>query len=85
MSYLCHHLFTKGKKLGIRCGDRVSKLDPEARYCARHRICVFLVVEKEDKVKSTTEPLKHINYLTFCQSLLFDPEELKAVTELFKK
>lgn len=79
----CRHLHHQGLYSGKRCIEKVSKLDPEHRYCAKHRICVFLV--KEKNAKPEKEPLKYINYVTFCTSIVSDEKELAEVTALFEK
>ena len=84
MSNKCHFLATKGKNNGHRCGENISKLDPEARYCARHRICVLLVEEEKIVTKSDVVLVKYTNYLTFCESLVSTTEDLAVVAKLFQ-
>ena len=78
---VCRHLHHKGPYSGRRCGEKVSKLDPENRYCAKHRMCTFLV--KDKVVKPEKEPHKFINYLTFAASVISDEHELCEVEALF--
>jgi hypothetical protein len=52
-----------------RCTEKVSNVDPERLYCAKHRICVAIVVEeKSETVKKYVE--KFLDYETFSFSLL---------------
>jgi hypothetical protein len=83
MSLSCRHLHAKGYNKGQRCGEKVSKLDPENRYCAKHRICVFLIKPKE-KPKIEKEMPKYINYLTFCESIVSDSHDIQCIKEIFE-
>lgn len=85
MTERCRHLHTKGVHQGTRCGQKISKLDPENRYCAKHRICVFIIDESETKASVIKVSIKYHNYITFCESLISDPNELATISELFKK
>jgi hypothetical protein len=82
-SHGCRHLHYQGAYAGHRCGEKVSKLDPENRYCAKHRLCVFLV--KDKVTKPDKEPLKFINYITFCASMVTDDREFEEVAAWFEK
>jgi hypothetical protein len=82
-SHTCRHLHYQGAYAGQRCGEKVSKLDPENRYCAKHRLCVFLA--KDQTVKPEKEPLKFVNYITFCASMVTDDKELAEIHALFEK
>lgn len=83
MSNKCRHLHTKGPYNGKRCGEKISKLDPEQRYCAKHRICVFIVNEDETKISIEKVSVKYHNYLTYCESMIVNPKELEAVKSMF--
>ena len=83
MSEKCRHLHTKGPYIGTRCGEKISKLDPEQRYCAKHRVCVFLIDENLTKSSVEKVPIKYHNYITFCESLVSKPEDLEVVKSMF--
>lgn len=56
----CHYSFLLKKY----CGDMVSGVDPERKFCAKHRRCVYVTgPEREKEVKSQQEKL--IDYTTF--------------------
>jgi len=69
----CLHIHKQGVRKGERCDEKVSKVDPEKRYCAHHRVCVF-IIQTEDKVKVQKEEIKYINYETFCASIVCGAE-----------
>jgi len=51
------------------CRDKVSRVDPEHRFCAEHRICVFIVdPEKHIRVPESEE--KYLDFVTFSASLI---------------
>jgi len=56
----CHYSFLWKKY----CDDFVSKVDPEHKFCAKHRRCVYVSKpEKEKDVKPEQEKL--IDHTTF--------------------
>lgn len=84
MSSRCKHLLRIGRRKGQTCDAKVTKLDPEGRYCAEHQICTFIIVE--EKVKpAVKEAEKYVNYDTFEASRISNPEEIKKVRALWSK
>uniref|UniRef100_A0A6C0CIF4 Uncharacterized protein n=1 Tax=viral metagenome TaxID=1070528 RepID=A0A6C0CIF4_9ZZZZ len=65
----CTHLLQGRKRHGRACGEKVSKKDPEQRFCAGHRICVYVTGSKRQPlVPKPTE--KYIDFETFSSSLI---------------
>lgn len=69
MSSTCNHMIRAGKGHFNRCNINISTSDPEKRFCAKHRICVFVegVEPKDQKIK---QEIKYLDYITFTASLI---------------
>ena len=69
MSNLCLHYIHKGNGDLKACGKKISKIDPEKKYCSAHRVCDFVKSYKE-KEKKVVFNVKYLDYNTFSASLI---------------
>lgn len=71
MSYLCHHYIHKGNDDLKVCGKKISRTDPEKKFCSSHRVCDFVKSHKEkEKEKKIIIDVKYLDYITFSASLI---------------
>lgn len=56
----CYYSFKKKK----HCEDFVSRVDPEHRFCAKHRRCVYPMKAEKEKDPPPPEE-KLLDYMTF--------------------
>lgn len=61
----CHYSFRKKKY----CTDLVSKVDPENKFCAKHRRCVYPAKPEKEKEPNKPEE-KLLDYITFKMSCI---------------
>lgn len=82
MSSKCLHMIRKGKLKHSLCDQKVTKLDPEGRYCSKHQVCTLIVTQKVQEVH-IKENQKYGNFDTFQASLIFDLSQIEVAERLF--
>ena len=62
----CYYFFIKGDISGTRCSKRVTNLDPEFKFCAKHRRCMFPKNKhKEHEEEQEEDTIRFLDYMTF--------------------
>ena len=47
----CNYVIVKGERKSQTCGDKITYVDPELKYCSKHRICTksYKIVERKEE------------------------------------
>lgn len=53
-----------------KCKNKITKLDPEKKFCSLHKICEYVNSCTETKYVSDKQPIKYLDFITFSSAII---------------